>query len=157
MGETKAAPEHQVFVDDIVLSRYPRSNAARLAMRLVGKVATAVQLAILVFGDKDVMVCKLGSKECNALWVCNHELCRRRYELVTHLSLRDRVNSIRVDDLEASVLHWAGTYYEPRLGRCFVTNSASANPDVVIGVFATVYPTPYGLTSSSTGIGSESS
>jgi len=80
--------------------------------RLVRKVTTAVQLAVSVLRHPDVVIRKLCTSSCDAIRVCEHELSWRWDELVSDWSFADRIDFVRVDNFEYSVLlKMAGSGY----------------------------------------------
>jgi len=89
---------------------------------------------------------QLGPSVTDRVRVRQHELRRHRHKLVTDVPPRDWVGLGVVDDLHfrlfvtCHVPRWT-----PTLKILLVCGEASAKPLWVIGVFWTVYPTPYRL------------
>lgn len=101
--DAKVNPYHHVCVLDVLPPVCPRPHTGT-ASRLVGVLAAGVQLSVLVFGDIDVVVRKLGSLVVIAVLVRQHLLERGCVDLVGDRLAIDGIPHRRILNLEDPIL-----------------------------------------------------
>ena len=102
MLKTKLYPDDDVIIDDILFAVGPRTNACA-ATRLVGVLATRVQLVVVILGDVDVVISELGTFVVEGAGMGDHLLEGWSMDFVGYCLVVDGIPRIVVLDLVGPV------------------------------------------------------
>ena len=104
VGQAKYAPEHDVFVQNVVIPSRSIGDSANLLAALQGIPPAGIQLVVFVLCHPQVMLRKLCTLRLNALPVSQKQLCCWWSDLVADWSARDSVELPSILDLEDAVV-----------------------------------------------------
>ena len=102
MLKTELYPDDDIIVDDILFAVGPRTNACA-ATRLVGVLASGVQLVVVILGDVNVVISELGTFVVEGAGMGDHLLERRSMDFVGYCLLVDGIPRIIILDLVGPV------------------------------------------------------